>query len=156
MTGTDGAVPTRPAQQPAPPGPTGRPGRSLALAQAVAHQRRTVILAIVLAAVGLWLPISFGRWEFGIFLAVGILLGLANALLTEMTLLRSIASGRRLSRRQYATSALFRLLAVAVVGLGLTVGFWPNGAAVLFGLAFFHLIVLVLTGIPLLKELRRA
>ena len=33
--------------------------------------------------------------------------------------------------------------------------FWPHGAAVLFGLAIFHLIALVLTGIPLLREVRK-
>ena len=31
-----------------------------------------------------------------------------------------------------------------------------QGAATLFGLAFFHLITVVLTGIPVLKELRKA
>jgi hypothetical protein len=38
----------------------------------------------------------------------------------------------------------------------LAVLFWPAGAMVLVGLAFFHLITLVFTGLPLLKEIRKA
>ena len=46
----------------------------------------------------------------------------------------------------------FIALGVAVV---LALVFWPDGAAVLFGLAIFHLIDLVFTGIPLLREVRK-
>jgi hypothetical protein len=43
-----------------------------------------------------------------------------------------------------------------VIALAIVVVFWPDGAAVLFGLALFHLVILVFTGLPLLNEIRKA
>lgn len=123
---------------------------------ALSKQRRTVVLAGVLAALALWIPTAFGRWEVGVFLAAGIILGLANGVFTELALMRSLESGEAFTRKQFTMTSLVRLMGISVVAIGLTVLFWPNGASVLFGLAIFHLITLVLTGIPLLKELRKA
>lgn len=126
------------------------------LAGAVGKQRRTVALAGVLAALGLWIPLALGYWQFGIFLAAGILIALGNGILTELSLMRSIESRDTFTRKQFTMTSLVRLMVISVVALGLTLVFWPAGAATLFGLAIFHLITLVLTGIPLLKELRKA
>ena len=35
------------------------------------------------------------------------------------------------------------------------IAFWPNGIGLLLGLAIFRLIALVMTGLPLLKELKQ-
>jgi hypothetical protein len=52
-------------------------------------------------------------------------------------------------------STMVRLLTLAVVAVGATVLFGlPDGVGVLFGLAIFRLIALVMTTIPLLKELK--
>ena len=42
----------------------------------------------------------------------------------------------------------------SVVALGAAVAFWPAGIGLLLGLAIFRLISLVMTAIPLLKELK--
>lgn len=126
------------------------------LSRAIRNQRRACILALVLAIAGPWVAVPLGRWEYGVFFAAGILLGLVNHVLTEHFLLRSVENDDDVTRKQYAMSSLARLLGVSVVAVGLTVLFWPTGGTVLFGLAIFHLVALVLTGIPLLKEVRKA
>jgi hypothetical protein len=129
---------------------------SSSLARALSRQRKTVWLALGLCVAAVWISAPLGRWQVGVFLSIGILLSLANHVLTERTLLTSVEDGDMLTRKQYATSSLVRLLGVSLVAVALTIAFWPNGALVLFGLALFHMIVLVFTGIPLLKEIKKA
>jgi hypothetical protein len=130
--------------------------QSLPLAQAIRNQRRSLLLAGLLAFAGVWIAIGLGEWQVGVFVAVGVALGLANGILTEAFLLRATDSDDMLSRKQFAISSLVRLSGISLVALTLTVAFWPYGGAVLAGLAAFHLLALVLTALPLLKELRQA
>lgn len=90
------------------------------------------------------------------FFAVGVGLSLLNALLTEQSMMRMTASGDDLSRSQFAMSALARLALISVVALGLVFVFWPDGGLVLAGLALFQLLTIVLTGLPLLREMRES
>lgn len=129
---------------------------SPALVRAAGNQRRAWILAGALIVGLAWITIPLGRWEICLFTAAGIVLGLLNQILTERSLLRSVESGDPLSRKQFAVSSLFRLIGISLVAGVLVVTFWPDGATVLIGLALFHLLVLVLTGFPLIKELRKA
>jgi hypothetical protein len=129
---------------------------NLPLAQAIRNQRRALVLAGVLAFAGFWIAIGLGEWQVGVFVAVGVALGLSNGILTEAFLLRAAESDDMLSRKQFAISSLVRLSGISLVALTLTVAFWPYGGAVLAGLAGFHLLALVLTALPLLKELRQA
>jgi hypothetical protein len=133
-----------------------RTNESLPVAQAIRSQRRALLLAGVLVFAGLWIAVGLGEWQVGIFVAVGVLLGLANGILTEAFLMRATESDDMLSRKQFAISSLVRLSGISLVALTLTVAFWPYGGAVLGGLAAFHLMALVLTALPLLKELRQA
>ena len=77
-----------------------------------------------------------------------------NHLATEYWLARLVTSGEEPTRRQIGVSSFFRLMVLAVVALGATVAFWPYGIGLLLGLAIFRLIALVMTTIPLLKELK--
>ncbi len=129
--------------------------RSAALGRAAGNQRRAAVLALVLIAGAVWLSVPLGRWQVGLFVSVGIVLGLVNQVLTEWSLLRSIEGGDLLTRKQFAVTSLLRLAVVSAVSLLLAVAFWPDGATVLMGVAMFHLIVLVLTGLPLLREMRK-
>ena len=52
-------------------------------------------------------------------------------------------------------STMTRLIVLTVVAIGIAVVFWPDGIGLLLGLALFRLIALVMTGIPLLKELKK-
>lgn len=126
------------------------------LARAVAKQRRAVVLAVALAAASIWIAVPLGRWQAGLFVAAGIALGLVNHVLTELSLLRAVEGDDLLTRKQFAMSSFVRLMAVSLVAVAVAVAFWPAGAMVLVGLAFFHLVTLVFTGLPLLKEIRKA
>ena len=68
--------------------------------------------------------------------------------------LKTISSGEQPSRRQMIASTILRLTLLTVVALGVAVAFWPDGIGLLLGLAIFRLIALVMTTIPLLKELK--
>lgn len=129
---------------------------SPSLLRAFANQRRSVLLALGFCVAAIWISAPMGEWRIGVFISAGILLSLVNHVLTEKTLLTSVEGGDLLSRKQYATSALVRLLGISLVAAVLAVAFWPDGATVFLGLALFHMITLVFTGIPLLKEMRKA
>jgi hypothetical protein len=52
-------------------------------------------------------------------------------------------------------STMIRLVVVSVAAVAIAVWFWPDGIGVFFGLAVFRLIALVMTTVPLLKELKK-
>ena len=136
-----------------PPDPEGAPPRPTAV-KVLRDQRKVVALALLLAAASLWVFVPMGEWQVGVFVAVGMLLGLANHVATELSLLRMISSGANLTRSEIASSALVRLLSVSVPAVAVAVAFWPFGLTALIGLALYRLITLVMTTIPLLKELK--
>ena len=116
--------------------------------RSISNQKRALITAGCLVVASVWISVPLGEWRGGMFLAI-------NHLLTEHFLLRSVEGGELPTRKQYASASLVRLLGVSGVAVVLALVFWPDGAAVLFGLAIFHLIALVFTGIPLLREVRK-
>ena len=147
---------TEPTTQPTV-GPTttaaDRPERASFLA-VLRHQRKIVLVAFVLAAAAFWIAGPLGEWRLGAAIAVGVGLGLANHLFTEFWLLRIIVNGEQPSRGAMTRATLVRLLVVTVVAVSVAVVWWPDGIGLLLGLAVFRLIALVMTTIPLLKELK--
>lgn len=117
-------------------------------------QRKTVLVALVLAVAAYWIAGQLGEWRLATAIAVGVGLGLLNHLATEYWLLRIIAEGRQPTRATMVRSTLVRLLVLSVVAVGLAVAWWPDGIGLLLGLAVFRLIALVMTTVPLLKELK--
>ena len=140
---TEAAVPTPPAT----PATIGR---------ALRNQRRAVMLAAGLIVASIWISIPLGEWRIGLFLAAGFVLGLLNHVLTEYALQKAISSGDPMTRQAYASSSLLRLALISVLALAVAAIYWPDGAAVIFGLAIFHMIALTLTAIPLLREVRKS
>lgn len=125
------------------------------VARAVLNQRRAVVLALVLAVGAFW--VTFGNWQMGALAAAGVTLGLINHILTEYAIQKAIAADDPVTRNAYARSSLLRLGLISIVAFALAAVFWEQGGvAVLFGLAFFHLIALTLTAIPLLREVRNS
>ena len=120
----------------------------------VRDQRKTVLVAGVLAVAAYWIAGQLGEWRLASAIAVGVALGLANHLVTEYWLLRIIANGEQPSRGAMVRSTLVRLVVLTVVAVSIAVVWWPDGIGLLLGLAFFRLIALVMTTIPLLKELK--
>jgi hypothetical protein len=101
-----------------------------------------------------WICIPLGEWRIGLFLAAGFILGLINHVGTEFALQKAVAANDPMTRQMWASNSLFRIALVSVVGFAIAAIYWPDGAAVIFGIAIFHLIALMLTAIPLLKEVR--
>jgi hypothetical protein len=118
-------------------------------------QRKTIAVAIVLAVAGYWVLGQLDEWVLAGCVAGGVALGLLNHLATEYWLLRLIVSGEQPTRNRLAMSTMIRLVIVSVVAVGIAVWFWPDGIGLLLGLAVFRLIALVMTGLPLLKELKQ-
>ena len=116
-------------------------------------QRKTIGVAAVMMVLGLFFG-QYGEWTLAFCIAGGVFLGLINHLVTEFWLLRIITSGEQPTRNKLAMSTLVRLLVLSVVAVGIAVWFWPDGIGLLLGLAVFRLIALVMTGLPLLKELK--
>ena len=119
----------------------------------VRDQRKTIGVAAALMVLGLLFG-QYGEWTLAGCIAGGVLLGLVNHLATEYWLLRIITSGRQPTRAQLASTTIVRLAVLSIVAIGIAVAFWPAGIGLLLGLAVFRLIALVMTGLPLLKELK--
>jgi uncharacterized membrane protein YhhN len=134
--------------------PAASPEGRASYRRVVRDQRKTMVVAVVLAVAAYWILGQLGEWTLAGSIAVGVALGLLNHLATEYWLLRIITSGDQPTRNRLAMSTLVRLLVVSVVAVGIAVWFWPEGIGVLFGLAIFRLIALVMTTMPLLKELK--
>jgi hypothetical protein len=122
--------------------------------QVVRDQRKTIAVAVILSVAAYWILGQLGEWRLAGCIAAGVALGLANHLTTEYWLLKIITSGEQPTRNKLAVSTLVRLLVLSVVAVGIAVWFWPDGIGLLFGLAIFRLIALVMTTLPLLKELK--
>jgi hypothetical protein len=122
----------------------------------IRDQRKTVMVAGSLMLASVWILAPMDKAVLGACLAGGVALGLVNHLYTEYWLLKVISSGANPTRNQMAASTFVRLLILTVVAVGIAVMFWSDGIGVLLGLAIFRLIALVMTSIPLLKELKKA
>jgi len=130
-------------------------GRGSALLQVLRDQRKTIGVAVVLVVASYWIAGQLDRWTLAGCIATGVTLGLANHLATELWLLKTIRSGEEVTRGKLASATFVRLLVLTVVAVGIAVAFWPDGIGLLLGLAIFRLIALVMTTIPLLKELKK-
>lgn len=124
-------------------------------ARVIKDQRKTIVVAIVLAVAAYWVLGQLDEWVLAGCISGGVGLGLVNHLVTEFWLLRLIVSGEQPTRARLAMSTMARLLVLSVVAVGIAVWFWPDGIGLLLGLAVFRLIALVMTGLPLLKELKQ-
>ena len=100
--------------------------------RSISNQKRALITAGCLVVASVWISVPLGEWRGGMFLAIGIVLGAINHLLTEHFLLRSVEGGELPTRKQYASASLVRLLGVSGVAVVLALVFWPDGAAPLF------------------------
>jgi hypothetical protein len=129
------------------------PGRA-SLLRVVRDQRKTVGVAVALMVASFWIVGQLGEWRLAGCIAGGVLLGLVNHLATEYWLLKTITSGAQPTRGQMITSTVVRLAILTVVAIAVAVVMWPDGIGLLLGLAVFRLIALVMTTLPLLKELK--
>ena len=128
---------------------------SASIGRVLRDQRKAIGVAVVLMVLGLFVG-QYDEWTLAFCIAGGVLLGLINHLVTEYWLLRIITGGSQPTRAQLTRTTVVRLAVLTVVAVGIAVAFWPAGIGLLLGLAIFRLISLVMTSIPLLKELKKA
>ena len=131
------------------------PGDRPSVLRVLRDQRKILIFAAVLMAGTYWVAGQLGEWRLAACIAGGIALGLINHLATEYWLMKIITSGEQPSRNQMIASTMTRLALLTLVAVGIALAFWPDGIGLLLGLALFRLIALAMTGIPLLKELKK-
>jgi hypothetical protein len=129
-------------------------GENASYLRVLRDQRKVALVAAVMIVADYWILIQLDEWTLAGCIAGGILLGLVNHLVTEHWLLRLLGSGEQPTRKKLAMSTIARLAVLSVVAVGCAVAFWPAGIGLLLGLAVFRLIALVMTTIPLLKELK--
>jgi asparagine N-glycosylation enzyme membrane subunit Stt3 len=130
--------------------PAGKPS----FLRVLRDQRKTSLVALALMVASFWIAGQLGEWRLAGCIAGGVFLGLVNHLVTEYWLLKTISSGATPTRNQMIVSTVMRLAVLTVVAVGFAVIFWPDGIGLLLGLAIFRLIALVMTTLPLLKELK--
>ncbi len=130
------------------------PAEKPSLWRVVRDQRKTELVGLGMIVASFWIIGQLGEWTLAGCIAGGVLLGLLNHLATEYWLLKTISSGEQPTRNQMITATVVRLTVLTVVAVGVCVVFWPEGIGLLLGLAIFRLIALVMTTIPLLKELK--
>ncbi|KKF03670.1 ATP synthase subunit I [Mycolicibacterium obuense] len=117
---------------------------------------RPVRLLVICAAVSGLVTVAaalVGYPLFGAFFAIGMALGLTNALLVRRAV-DSITAGDHPLKKKMALNSASRLLAITVVGLTIAFVFRPMGLGVLFGLALFQVVLVMSTSLPVLKKLR--
>jgi hypothetical protein len=130
-------------------------GQKASLGRVIRDQKRIFLVAGFLVVAAFWIGGPTGGWDIAAFFSIGVLIGLVNHIVSEYSLIKMLASGREPSRGEMTRHALVRLLLVGGAAAAIAVVFWSTGIVTLIGLALFRLITLVMTSIPLLKELKR-
>lgn len=114
---------------------------------------RLLIICVTLAALGLGVSAWAGYVMFGVFFAIGLALGLINALLVQRSVASITASDHPLKKKMALNSAT-RLLVITAIGLAIAFTFRPLGLGVVFGLALFQVVLVLSTALPVYKKLR--
>jgi len=138
----------------APMSNTAEPSVKPSLWRVVRDQRKIELVGLGMMVASFWIIGQLDEWRLAACVAGGVLFGLVNHLATEYWLLKTISSGEQPSRNQMIAATIVRLTVLTVVAVGRAIVLWPDGIGLLLGLAIFRLIALVMTTIPLLKELK--
>lgn len=135
--------------------PTINPGERASIGRVIKDQRKAIMVALGLAVAVYWVAGQLGEWTLAACIAGGIGLGLVNHLATEYWLLRIITSGEQPTRNEMIFATVARLTVLTAVAVTIAVIYWPDGIGLLLGLAIFRLVALIMTSVPLLKELKK-
>ena len=138
-----------------PTPPVINPGERASIGRVLKDQRKAILVALGLAVAAYWVAGQLGEWTLAGCIAGGIGLGLVNHLATEFWLLKIITSGAEPTRNEMIFATVARLTVLTAVAVVIAVFFWPDGIGLLLGLALFRLVALVMTSVPLLKELKK-
>lgn len=114
---------------------------------------RLLAVCAVLSALAIGLSAWAGYVMVGVFFAIGLILGLINALLVQRSV-ASITAGDHPLKKKMALNSATRLLIITAVGLTIAFVFRPLGLGVVFGLALFQIVLVLATALPVWKKIR--
>jgi hypothetical protein len=114
---------------------------------------RLFATSLVLTVLAIAVAGSLGHPMVGVFLGVGLLLGLLNAVGVQRSVAAITAEAHPLKKKMAVNSAS-RLLIITVIGLTVAFVFRPAGLGVVFGLALFQVLLVLSTALPVWKKLR--
>ncbi|OSC41085.1 ATP synthase subunit I [Mycobacterium decipiens] len=116
---------------------------------------RLFFISVVLTAVAMLVAGLSGHVMVGVFLGIGLLLGLLNALLVRRSV-DSITAKEHPLKSSMAINSASRLAIITILGLIIAYIFRPAGLGVVFGLALFQVLLVASTALPVWKKLRTA
>ena len=114
---------------------------------------RLFVISVGIAAVAMLAAGLSGHLMVGAFFAVGLLLGLLNALLLRRSV-ASITAREHPLKSTMALNTASRLAVITILALIVAYLFRPAGVGVLFGLVLFQLLLIASTALPVWKKLR--
>jgi len=114
---------------------------------------RLFATSLVLTVLAIAVAGSLGHPMVGVFLGVGLLLGLLNAVGVQRSVAAITAAAHPLKKKMAVNSAS-RLLIITVIGLTVAFVFRPAGLGVVFGPALFQVLLVLSTALPVWKKLR--
>ena len=114
---------------------------------------RLLVICIALTAVAIAGSARLGHLMLGVFVGIGLMMGLLNALLVQRSVTVITANANPLKTRMAMNSAS-RLMVLTVIALIIAFIFKPAGLGVVFGLAIFQVLLVISTALPVWKKLR--
>jgi O-antigen/teichoic acid export membrane protein len=114
---------------------------------------RLSVICVVLAAVAATAAALLGVPMVGLFFAIGLALGLTNAIMIQRSV-ESITAKDHPLKRNMAMNSATRLLIMTVIGLTIAYVFKPQGLGVVFGMALFQVVLVASTALPVVKKLK--
>lgn len=115
--------------------------------------RRSIQMAAAVTAVAVVVLVVLGYALYGLFLAVGVGLGLLNSWAVTRAVANFVTT--QPSKAKFSGSVLARLAVITVLALACAYLFRPAGIAVFAGLALFQFLAIVSSMLPLIKEIRQ-
>ncbi len=125
----------------------------LVLPSVIFRPIRLLIISLVLTAAAIAIAAVYGQVMTGIFVGIGLLMGLLNALLVQRSVTAITADAHPLKIKM-ATNSASRLLIFTVIALIIAFIFQPAGLGVVFGLAVFQVLLVASTALPVWRKLR--
>jgi hypothetical protein len=120
---------------------------------AKANLRRSTILGVALALVGIVVCATQGHPLMGVFGLVGIVLGAGNNLLLQRSVIRYATAAGAITKGRFRGGVLTRLGGVTILAVALALLDRPDGFGIFVGLAVFQLLMLVGAALPMLRSL---
>ncbi|MCK0173231.1 MULTISPECIES: hypothetical protein [Mycobacteriaceae] len=114
---------------------------------------RLLIICVALSGLAAVAATWVGYPMVALFFAIGLGLGLGNAVMIRRSVLSITAKDHPLKRNMAMNSAT-RLLIMTVIGLTIAYIFKPQGLGVVFGMALFQVILVASTALPVVKKLK--